>query len=86
MSVTYGAGGGTRALTVDIMKRIKNELGIEAMAHFTCVGHTREELHEVLDEMRDAGHRERARAARRPAEGRDRVQAGSGRARRTAPS
>jgi methylenetetrahydrofolate reductase (NADPH) len=55
VSVTYGAGGGTRALTVDIVKRIKNELGIEAMAHFTCVGHTRAELHEVLDEMRDAG-------------------------------
>ena len=55
VSVTYGAGGGTRALTVDIVKRIKNELGIEAMAHFTCVGHTREELHDVLDEMRDAG-------------------------------
>jgi methylenetetrahydrofolate reductase (NADPH) len=55
VSVTYGAGGGTRALTVDIVKRIKNELGIEAMAHFTCVGHTREELHDVLDEMRQAG-------------------------------
>jgi methylenetetrahydrofolate reductase (NADPH) len=55
VSVTYGAGGGTRALTVDIVKRIKNEIGIEAMAHFTCVGHTRDELHEVLAEMRDAG-------------------------------
>jgi methylenetetrahydrofolate reductase (NADPH) len=55
VSVTYGAGGSTRALTVDIVKRIKNELGIEAMAHFTCVGHTRAELHEVLDEMRDSG-------------------------------
>jgi methylenetetrahydrofolate reductase (NADPH) len=55
VSVTYGAGGGTRALTVDIVKRMKNELGIEAMAHFTCVGHTSEELHEVLREMRNAG-------------------------------
>jgi methylenetetrahydrofolate reductase (NADPH) len=55
VSVTYGAGGGTRALTVDIVKRIKNEIGIEAMAHFTCVSHTREELHDVLDEMREAG-------------------------------
>jgi methylenetetrahydrofolate reductase (NADPH) len=55
VSVTYGAGGGTRALTVDIVKRIKNELGIEAMAHFTCVGHTRDELHDVLGEMREAG-------------------------------
>jgi methylenetetrahydrofolate reductase (NADPH) len=55
VSVTYGAGGSTRALTVEIVKRIKNEFGIEAMAHFTCVGHTREELHGVLDEIRDAG-------------------------------
>jgi methylenetetrahydrofolate reductase (NADPH) len=55
VSVTYGAGGGTRALTVEIVKRIKNELGIEAMAHFTCVGHTRDELHDVLREMGEAG-------------------------------
>jgi methylenetetrahydrofolate reductase (NADPH) len=55
VSVTYGAGGSTRALTVDVVKRIKNELGVEAMAHLTCVGHTREELHAVLNEMHDAG-------------------------------
>jgi methylenetetrahydrofolate reductase (NADPH) len=55
VSVTYGAGGGTRALTVDIVKRVKNELAIEAMAHFTCVGHTRDDLHDVLKEMQDAG-------------------------------
>jgi methylenetetrahydrofolate reductase (NADPH) len=55
VSVTYGAGGSTRALTVDVVKRIKNELGVEAMAHLTCVGHTREELHVVLNEMHDAG-------------------------------
>ena len=55
MSVTYGAGGATRALTVDVTKWIKEELGIEAMAHLSCVGHTLDELHEILDEMRDAG-------------------------------
>lgn len=55
VSVTYGAGGSTRALTVEIVKKIKNELEIEAMAHFTCVGHTREELHSVLDEIQAAG-------------------------------
>ncbi len=55
VSVTYGAGGSTRALTVEIVKKIKNELDIEAMAHFTCVGHTREELHSVLDEIQAAG-------------------------------
>lgn len=55
VSVTYGAGGGTRGRTIEITKRIKKELGIEAMAHFTCVGATRDELHEVLGEMRGAG-------------------------------
>src|SRR3954449_6476064 len=55
VSVTYGAGGTTRGTTIDITKRIKNELGIEAMAHFTCVGATVDELRSVLDEMRDAG-------------------------------
>ena len=55
VSVTYGAGGSTRGRTIDITKRIKKELGIEAMAHFTCVGATVDELRAVLDEMRDSG-------------------------------
>jgi len=55
VSVTYGAGGSTRDRTIDITKRIKSELGIEAMAHFTCVGATVDELRKTLDEMRDAG-------------------------------
>ena len=55
VSVTYGAGGTTRDRTIDITKRIKSELGIEAMAHFTCVGATVDELRKTLDEMRDAG-------------------------------
>ena len=55
VSVTYGAGGSTRDRTIDITKRIKSELGIEAMAHFTCVGATVDDLRRTLDEMRDAG-------------------------------
>src|SRR3954466_2939412 len=55
VSVTYGAGGSTRDRTIEIVKRIKQELGLEAMAHFTCVGATVDELRGVLDEMRDAG-------------------------------
>jgi methylenetetrahydrofolate reductase (NADPH) len=55
VSVTYGAGGSTRGRTIEITKRIKNELGIEAMAHFTCVGATVDELRGVLDQMRDSG-------------------------------
>src|SRR5919202_3410015 len=55
VSVTYGAGGSTRDLTIAVTKRIKQELGMEAMAHFTVVGATVDDLRATLDEMRDAG-------------------------------
>jgi methylenetetrahydrofolate reductase (NADPH) len=55
VSVTYGAGGSTRARTLELTKWIKGELGIEAMAHLTCVGASREELRETLDSMTEAG-------------------------------
>jgi methylenetetrahydrofolate reductase (NADPH) len=55
VSVTYGAGGSTRAKTIEIVKRIKDEHGLEAMAHFTCVGATVPDLRSTLDEMQRAG-------------------------------
>jgi methylenetetrahydrofolate reductase (NADPH) len=55
VSVTYGAGGSTRAKTIEIVRRIKRDYGLEAMAHFTCVGANVPELHETLDEMSGAG-------------------------------
>src|SRR6476646_3052256 len=57
VSVTYGAGGTAeqRGRTVDIVSRIKADHGLEAMAHFTCVGATVPELRAMLDRMRDAG-------------------------------
>ena len=55
VSVTYGAAGSTRAKTVEITKWIKQELGIEAMAHLSCVGATKEELIEILDGIAAAG-------------------------------
>lgn len=55
VSVTYGAGGSTRDRTLAIVGRIKNEIGIEAMAHFTCVGATVDELREVLGEISETG-------------------------------
>jgi methylenetetrahydrofolate reductase (NADPH) len=55
VSVTYGAGGSTRSKTIEIVKRIKEDYGLEAMAHFTCVGATVPELRSTLDEMRAAG-------------------------------
>ena len=55
VSVTYGAGGSTRELTLDLVTRIKSEIGIEAMAHLTCVGAGREDLRAVLDELETRG-------------------------------
>jgi len=55
VTVTYGAGGSTREKTIDIVSRIKRETGIEAMAHLTCVGSTRDELRQVLHRLTDAG-------------------------------
>src|SRR4051794_2850037 len=55
VSVTYGAAGSTQRLTVDLVQRIKHQVGIEAMAHLTCVGATRDELARVLDQLRDGG-------------------------------
>jgi methylenetetrahydrofolate reductase (NADPH) len=51
VSVTYGAMGSNRGQVIEIVSEIKNQVGIEAMAHLTCVGHTREELSSVLDEL-----------------------------------
>lgn len=55
VSVTYGAGGSTRERTVDVVLQIKQQLGLEAMAHLTCVNATTDELRGVLDQMRDGG-------------------------------
>jgi methylenetetrahydrofolate reductase (NADPH) len=55
VSVTYGAGGSTRERTVEITKWIKQDLGIEAMAHLSCVGEPTERLIELLQEIEDAG-------------------------------
>jgi len=53
-SVTYGAGGSTRERTLETTGWIK-ELGIEAMAHLSCVGSSRQDLYTVLDQIQAAG-------------------------------
>ena len=55
VSVTYGAGGSTRSRTVEVTKWLKQGLGIEAMAHLSCVGSSRADLHEILDGIAAAG-------------------------------
>jgi methylenetetrahydrofolate reductase (NADPH) len=53
VSVTYGAGGSTRAKTVDLVGNIKNTIGIESMAHLTCVGHDQTEISSVLENLKE---------------------------------
>jgi methylenetetrahydrofolate reductase (NADPH) len=55
VSVTYGAGGSTAHKTIEIVSRIKEDYGIEAMPHFTCVGSTVGQLRETLAAMEEAG-------------------------------
>jgi methylenetetrahydrofolate reductase (NADPH) len=55
VSVTYGAGGTTRSFTEEITVRMKEEAALEVMAHLTCVGQTREELHRVLERLDRVG-------------------------------
>lgn len=55
VSVTYGAGGTTQQKTVELVQRIKNDAGIEPVAHLTCVGASRREMASVVDELFNAG-------------------------------
>jgi len=55
VSVTYGAGGSSRQKTVELVKRLKRENEVEAMAHMTCVGASRDEIARILDEVAEAG-------------------------------
>lgn len=55
VSVTYGAGGSTRARTREIVLRINRETSMTAMAHLTCVAHTRAELVDIVTGYRDEG-------------------------------
>jgi methylenetetrahydrofolate reductase (NADPH) len=55
ISVTYGAGGSTRDLTVELVGSIKRDYGIETMAHLTCVGASRDEIASVVERLTSAG-------------------------------
>ncbi len=55
ISVTYGAGGGTSKNTVKIASHIQNDLGVDSIAHLTCVSSTKEEVRQRIKEMQDAG-------------------------------
>ena len=55
VSVTYGAGGGTRELTHDLVLRIKQTTSIPPVPHLTCVGHSEEDVMAILLRYAAAG-------------------------------
>ena len=57
ISVTYGAGGVgvANATTVDLCSKIKNEYGIETIAHLTCLYNTKEDIDSILEELKEKG-------------------------------
>lgn len=55
VSVTYGAGGGTRELTHDLVLRIKQTTSIPPVPHLTCVGHSEQEVTDILTRYAAAG-------------------------------
>ena len=55
VSVTYGAGGSTRERTLRLVSRIKTDTGVDAAAHLTCVGASRDEVDAVVSGYRAAG-------------------------------
>lgn len=55
ISVTYGAGGSTREKSFEIVLKIKNELNICPIPHYTCVGSSKTEIRQYLKTIQEAG-------------------------------
>jgi methylenetetrahydrofolate reductase (NADPH) len=53
VSITYGAGGSTQQRTRELSGRVNNEIGLDTMAHLTCVGSDRRQLQEILEQHKD---------------------------------
>lgn len=50
-AVTYGAGGSTREKTTEIADELQKRFGVSVMHHLTCVGHSKDELRDVIDQI-----------------------------------
>ncbi len=55
VSVTYGAGGSTRAQTHDLVVRLRQDTSLDPMPHLTCVGHRADEIEGILTRYAEAG-------------------------------
>lgn len=54
-SITYGAGGSTRSRTLKYARCLQEDYGYEVMPHLTCVGHSKDELREIVAEFKSSG-------------------------------
>jgi methylenetetrahydrofolate reductase (NADPH) len=57
ISVTYGANGASRDVSLDVLRQLLRETNIEPMAHFTAVGSSFAEASQLVREFLDAGVR-----------------------------
>lgn len=55
VSVTYGAGGGTRQITHDLVVKLRSTTTLDPMPHLTCVGHSGQEIDAILERYAQAG-------------------------------
>lgn len=55
VSVTYGAGGGTREKTIRLVLRLVRETKLNTVPHLTCIGHSVEEIDSILQQYAEAG-------------------------------
>ena len=78
VSITYGAGGGTRATTLKYARMLKEQCGFEVMPHLTCVGHKEAELMDILQDFESAGFRNVMVLRGDPPKGETRFQAEEG--------
>lgn len=55
ISCTYGAGGGSRDKTLDVVEHIEKKHNLTGLPHLTCVLHTKEEIKNILSDIRSRG-------------------------------
>ncbi len=55
VSVTWGAGGSTRRKTIDLVTHLRDDYGLEPLAHLTCAEASRAELLKVLEQLNESG-------------------------------
>jgi len=57
VSVTFGAGGSTLSYTPETVRHLRDEHGLDAAPHLSCMGGTREEIRKLLEQYKAMGCR-----------------------------